>query len=82
MTTASPATGSIIRSADAHAPALSDRAIGILIMSLVPSVMWMGLLAAGGWAMGAAIPFYALALAGAGIGLFLAAVGAALTARG
>lgn len=81
MATSSPASSSSIRSVGARVPRLSDRAIGILIISLVPSLMWMGLIAAGGWALGAAIPFYGLALTGAGIALFLAAVATALTAR-
>lgn len=81
MTTASPATSGVIRAAGQRTSVLSDRTIGILVISLVPALIWMGLIAAGGWLIGADIPFYALAMCGLGIGLFLAAVGAAVTAR-
>jgi hypothetical protein len=60
---------------------LSDRASGILIIALVPALIWMGLIAAGAWLLGASIPIYALVLCGIGIALFLAAVGAAVTMR-
>jgi hypothetical protein len=81
MPPASRASSSVLRSGDARPLRLSDRASGILIIALVPALIWMGLIAAGAWLLGASIPIYALVLCGIGIALFLAAVGAAVTMR-
>lgn len=80
MPRASAAASGQIPVASTRATVLSDRAIGILIVALVPALIWMGLIAAGGWLLGASVPIYALALCGIGISFFLAAVGAAISA--
>ena len=61
--------------------ALSDRALGLLIMSVAPALFWVGLIALIGWALGSPPPGYVLALGGAIIAAFLAMLCSALIAK-